>query len=202
MKLKTPTPKPVMAPLETDLREQLYQEMLSHMKQTDVSVSYRDGDWWYYTRTEEGLQYGIHCRKRVGALGPGQDAPEQVILDGNELAKGHAFFALGANDITDDGRLLAYSTDTTGFRQYTLYIKDLETGETLPGEVERVGSVIWAADNRSLFYSVEDEQQKRQYQLWRHTLGTHRTQKMRWSIRMTTSASTSAPDAHATASSW
>ena len=161
----------VMAPL-ADLREQLYQEMLSHMKQTDVSVAYRDGDWWYYTRTEEGLQYGIHCRKRGGTEGPGNDAAEHVILDGNELAKGHSFFSLGATDVTDDGRWLAYTTDTTGFRQYTLHIKDLETGATLPGEVERVGSVVWAADNRSLFYSVEDEQQKRQYQLWRHTLGT------------------------------
>ena len=75
-------------------------------------------------------------------------------------------------DITDDGRWLAYTTDTKGFRQYTLHIKDLETGETLPGEVERVGSVVWAADNRTLFYTVEDEQQKRQYQVWRHTLGT------------------------------
>jgi oligopeptidase B len=90
-----------------------------------------------------------------------------VILDGNEMAKGHAFFAIGSTDITDDGRWLAYTVDTTGFRQYTLHIKDLETGETLPGEVERVGSVVWAADNSTLFYSVEDEQQKRQYQLWR-----------------------------------
>ena len=95
-----------------------------------------------------------------------------MLLDGNELAKGHAFFSIGDTDITDDGRWLAYTTDTKGFRQYTLRIKDLATGETLPGEVERVGSVVWAADNRTLFYTVEDEQQKRQFQLWRHTLGT------------------------------
>jgi oligopeptidase B len=156
----------VLAPL-AGLREQLYQEMLSHIKQTDVSVPFRDGDWWYYTRTEEGLQYGIHCRKRGDGAGPDVDAAEQVILDGNEMAKGHAFFAIGSTDITDDGRWLAYTTDTTGFRQYTLHIKDLETGETLAGEVERVGSVVWAADDSTLFYSVEDEQQKRQYQLWR-----------------------------------
>jgi oligopeptidase B len=160
----------VMSPLDP-LREELYQEMLSHMKQTDVSVPYRDGGWWYYTRTEEGSQYGIHCRKRDGVVGPALDVPEQVILDGNELAKGHAFFAIGDTDITDDGRWLAYTTDTTGFRQYTLRIKDLETGETLSGEVERVGSVVWAADHSTLFYTVEDEQQKRQFQLWRHTLG-------------------------------
>jgi oligopeptidase B len=194
----------LMAPLE-GLREELYQEMLSHVKQTDVSVPYRDGLWWYYTRTEEGKQYAIHCRRAGTAAGPETDAPEQVpgapslrlpsgarvgehntqpssdeqeqvILDGNQLAEGLAFFSIGATAVTDDGRWLAYTTDTTGFRQYTLHIKDLETGETLPGEVERVGSIIWAADNRSLFYTVEDEEQKRQFQLWRHRLGTPPTE--------------------------
>ena len=174
----------VMAPLSS-LREDLYREMLSHVKQTDVSVPFRDGGWWYYTRTEEGLQYAIHCRTH-GAPNASENTPEQVILDGNQLAEGHAFFSIGATDITDDGRWLAYTTDTTGFRQYTLHIKDLVTGETLPGQVERVGSVVWAADNRgphrqvfvdgvdnlTLFYTIEDEEQKRQYQLWRHTLGT------------------------------
>jgi oligopeptidase B len=177
----------VMAPLDC-LRDELYQEMLSHMKQTDVSVPFRDGDWWYYTRTEEGLQYAIHCRKAAtanqtpGAPGPdfrtwetaklALDAEEeQVILDGNQLAQGHAYFAIGATDATSDGRWLAYTTDTTGFRQYTLHIKDLKTGETLPGEVERVGSVVWAAGS-TLFYTVEDEEQKRQFQLFRHKLGT------------------------------
>ena len=175
----------VMAPLD-GLREDLYQEMLSHMKQTDISVPFRDGEWWYYTRTEEGSQYAISCRKRGGVAGPAINAEEHVILDGNLLAEGQPFFSIGATDITDDARWLAYTTDTTGFRQYTLHIKDLETGETLPGEVERVGSVVWAADNRgphrqvsvdgvanrTLFYTVEDEVQKRQYQLLRHTLGT------------------------------
>jgi oligopeptidase B len=160
----------VMAPL-SGLRDSLYQEMLSHVKQTDVSVPFRDGNWWYLTRTEEGLQYAIHSRQAGTASGPEVNAPEQVILDGNKLAEGHAFFAIGATDISRDGRWLAYTTDTTGFRQYTLHIKDLATGETLPGEVERVGSVTWAADNRTLFYTVEDEEQKRQYQLWRHTCG-------------------------------
>jgi oligopeptidase B len=164
----------VMAPL-SGLRENLYQEMLSHVKQTDVSVPFHDGAWWYSTRTEEGLQYAIHCRRPGTASGPDDNAPEQVILDGNQLAEGQAFFAIGATDITPDGRWLAYSTDTTGFRQYTLHIKDLETGETLAGEVERVGSVVWAADNCTLFYTVEDEEQKRQYQLWRHTLSTPRS---------------------------
>ncbi len=185
-----------MEPLAA-LREDLYQEMLSHIKQTDVSVPFRYGGWWYYIRTEEGQQYAINCRKaaidqrashdpklpndchperaqRVEAPASGfsDDQPEQITLDGNQLAQGHAFFSFGATDITDDGRWLAYTTDTTGFRQYTLHIKDLETNETLPGEIERVGSVVWAADNRTLFYTVEDEEQKRQYQLWRHHRGT------------------------------
>jgi oligopeptidase B len=183
-----------MAPLD-GLREELYQQMLSHVKQTDVSVPYRDGLWWYYTRTEEGRQYAIHCRRAGTATGPETDAPEQVILDGNQLAEGLAFFSIGATAVTDDGRWLAYTTDTTGFRQYTLHIKDLETGETLadpaaPDRVERVGSVVWAADNRgpqrqvfvdgvvnrTLFYTVEDEEQKRQFQLWRHRLGTPHTE--------------------------
>ena len=142
-----------------------------HVKQTDISVPFRDGAWWYYTRTEEGLQYAIYCRKAGTAAGPNEGAPEEVILDGNQLAEGHAFFAIGDTDITDDGRWLAYTTDTTGFRQYTLRIKDLVTSETLVGEVERVGSVVWAADNLTLFYTVEDEEQKRQYQLWRARRG-------------------------------
>jgi oligopeptidase B len=160
----------VLAPL-ADLREQLYQEMLSHIKQTDVSVPFRDGAYWYYTRTEEGLQYPIHCRKPGTTTGPNADATEEVILNGNVLADAFPFFAIGDTDISDDARYLAYTTDTTGFRQYTLHIKDLQTGETFAGAVERVGSVCWAADNRTLFYTVEDEQQKRQFQLWRHACG-------------------------------
>ncbi|MGH9588880.1 MAG: S9 family peptidase [Terracidiphilus sp.] len=171
-----------MTPL-AELRAQLYNEMLSHIKQTDVSVPFRDGAWWYYTRTEEGLQYGIHCRKRsVGEPGaeaaPPGDAVEEVVLDGNKLAEGHPFFAIGATDITDDGRWLAYTTDTTGFRQYTLHVKDMQMGETSGGTVERVGSVTWAAENRTLFYTVEDEEQKRQYQVWRHRLGTAHAEDM------------------------
>src|SRR5579863_7742227 len=133
----------VMAPL-AGLRDEIYNEMLSHIKQTDVSVPYRDGLYWYYSRTQEGLQYSIYCRKRGTFAGPKEGAEEEVILDGNVLAEGHSFFSAGAVDISDDGRWMAYTVDFTGFRQYTLYIKDLETGELLPGSVERVGSVVWA----------------------------------------------------------
>lgn len=157
------------------LRDQLYNEMLSHIKQTDESAPYREGNWWYYVRTEEGKQYSIFCRKRGSETAP--EGPEEIILDGNQLAEGHAFFAIGASDISDDGRWLAYTTDLTGFRQYTLHIKDLETGATLPdpphpSPQERVGSLTWTSDNRTLFYTIEDEEQKRQFQLHRHTLHT------------------------------
>jgi oligopeptidase B len=157
------------------LRDELYNEMLSHIKQTDESAPYREGDWWYYARTEEGKQYSIFCRKAGTQTAP--EGPEQIILDGNQLAEGQAFFAIGATDISDDGRWLAYTTDVTGFRQYALHIKNLETGETLadppsPGPQDRVGSLTWTSDDKTLFYTVEDEEQKRQFQLYRHTLHT------------------------------
>jgi oligopeptidase B len=154
----------MMKPTET-LQEKLYQEMLGRIKQTDLSVPYRQGDYFYYSRTEEGKQYAIYCRKK-GSL----DAPEQIILDVNELARGEKFMAVGAFQVSDDGKLLAYSTDNTGFRQYKLRVKNLETGALLSDSVEKVVSVLWAGDNRTLFYSVEDSA-KRPYRLYRHALG-------------------------------
>jgi oligopeptidase B len=148
------------------LQETLYREMLSHIKETDETYPYEYGGHYYYTRTIEGSQYAIHCRRR-GSM----EAPEEVILDGNELAKGHPFMSLGAFALSEDQNLLAYSVDHTGFRQYTLHIKDLRTGETLTDTAERVGSLVWANDNVTLFYTVEDEETKRQHQLHRHTLG-------------------------------
>ena len=147
------------------LRETLYREMLGRILETDMGVPYRKGDFLYYSRTEEGKQYPIYCRRR------GADAPEEVTLDLNALAAGHPFMSLGAYAVSDDGAFLAYSVDVTGFRQYTLAVKDLRTGETLPDAAERVGSVAWAADDTTLFYTVEDEQTKRQCQLWRRRLG-------------------------------
>jgi len=155
----------VMEPTK-DLQETLYREMLSHIKETDVSVPYRDGDYWYYTRTEEGQQYPIYCRKMRSL-----EAPESIILDVNQLAEGESFMSLGGLAVSDDGNLLAYSVDNKGFRQYTLQVKDLRTGELLPERVERAGSIVWATDNKTLFYTVEDEEQKRQHQLFRHVLG-------------------------------
>ena len=109
------------------LQEKLYNEMLSHIKQTDTNVPYRWGNYFYYTRTEEGKQYPIFCRKK-GNL----EAPEEIVLDQNELAKGHKFMSVGMFVPSDDGNLLAYSTDNTGYRQFTLQIKDLRTGQLFP----------------------------------------------------------------------
>jgi oligopeptidase B len=148
------------------LQEKLYTEMLSRIKQDDLSVPYRYGDYFYYSRTEKGKQYGIQCRKK-GSL----DAPEEVLLDLNVLAEGKTFMGLGAFEVSDDGNLLAYSTDPTGFRVYTLHVKDLRTGRTLPDTAEDVGSVFWAADNKTLFYTTKDSA-KRSYRLYRHVLGS------------------------------
>ncbi len=152
-----------------ELQEQLYDEMLSHIQETDVSVPFRDGDYWYYSRTEKGKQYEYFCRKRGNEQGP--QGEEEILLDVNALAEGESFMAVGAMTVSDDANLLAYTFDNRGFRQYTLRVKDLRTGELLPERMERVGSVVWAKDHRTLFYTVEDEAQKRQFQLYRHVLG-------------------------------
>ena len=155
-----------MKPTAT-LQTVLYEEMLSHIKETDESVPAPDGGWLYYSRTVQGSQYPIHCRR---AATP-QSAAEQIILDVNQLAKGQPYMALGATALSPDGKLLAYSTDNTGFRQYTLHIRNLETGADLPDTAVRVGSMVWAADSATLFYSTEDEQTKRHDKLFRHKLG-------------------------------
>ena len=156
----------VMQPTKP-LQERLYQEMVGHIKETDLSVPYKYGDYFYYSRTEAGKQYQIYCRKR-GSL----SAPEEITLDLNELAKGHSFLGLGDYAVSDDGNLLAYSLDTTGYRQYTLYIKNLQTGQLMPEQIERVDSVAWANDNKTIFYTTEDAVTKRNDKFYRHTVGS------------------------------
>ena len=154
-----------MKPTEA-FQKTLYDEMLGRIKETDLSVPYRDGGWYYYSRTEKGKQYPIYCRKK-GSL----EAPEDVYLDVNALAVGEKFMSVAVRDVTDDGNLLAYTTDNTGFRDYTLHVKDLTTGKLFAETVPRVSSVAWAADNKTLFYTVTDPA-KRPYRLYRHMLGT------------------------------
>jgi oligopeptidase B len=150
------------------LQKTLYDEILSHIKEDDESAPYRDGDWEYFTRTEKGLQYARYLRRAADVA----EAVEETILDVNKLAEGQPFMSVGALGVSPDGKLLAYTTDNTGFRQYTLKVRDLSTGEDLLDSAERVGSVAWAADSATLFYSTEDEQTKRQDRLFRMTLGS------------------------------
>jgi oligopeptidase B len=149
------------------LQDKLYTEILSHIKQTDSNVPYRWGNHFYYTRTVEGKQYPIYCRKQGS-----QDASEEILLDLNELAKGQKFMSVGSFAPSDDGTLLAYSTDNTGYRQYTLQIKNLRTGELLPEKIERVDDLAWATDNKTLFYVTEDAVTKRNDKMFRHVLGS------------------------------
>jgi len=154
-----------------ELQAKLYAEMLSHIKETDESVPYRDRGWYYYTRTVEGSQYPIHCRRKAVRETYDASQPEAIILDVNQLAEGQAFMAVGGMSVSPDGEKLAYSTDNTGFRQYTLHIRNLANGEELPDTAERVGSLAWAEDSHTLFYTTEDEVTKRQDKLFRHRLG-------------------------------
>jgi oligopeptidase B len=192
------------------LQERLYQEMLGRILQTDLSVPYSLRGYSYYTRTEEGKQYAIYCRRnetvtevvessqpqteeteesreermRDGRAaadeallkakfgGRAGDPSEEVLLDLNLLAAGHSFLGLGVFEVSDDNQLLAYATDTSGYRQYTLEIKNLRSGELLPFRAERVTSAVWGKDNQTIFYVVEDEVSKRSHQVYRHRLST------------------------------
>jgi oligopeptidase B len=154
----------VLKPTEP-LQEALYKEFLSRIQQTDTDVPVKERGYWYYSRTEEGKQYPIYCRKKGT-----QDAPEEVLLDGNAMAQGTKFFSIGPRRVSDDGNLLAYATDTTGFREYLLSVKDLRTGKLVEDKLAKVAGFAWAADGKTLFYVTEDPA-KRPHQLWRHTLG-------------------------------
>jgi oligopeptidase B len=157
--------KAMTADLEP-FQDALYKEMLARVKQTDLSVPVRRADYLYYSRTEEGKQYPIQCRRK-GSM----EAPEEVLLDLNELAKTHKFVGLGAFVVSDDHNMLAYTIDYTGFRQFGLQVKDLRSGVTLPDTAERVDSLVWAADNKTLFLTTEDAVTKRSDKVWRHVLG-------------------------------
>lgn len=154
----------VMKPTET-LQETLYREMLSRVKEDDNTVPTPKNGWLYYSRTEKGKSYPIICRKRL------REGEEQVMLDPNKMAEGKPFFSIGSTAVSDDTHLLAYTTDETGYRQYNLQVKDLRTGEVTPNVMERVDSVEWAADNRTLYIVQEDPVSKRSHRLYRLKLG-------------------------------
>ena len=149
------------------LVDTLYKEMLGRIKQTDLSVPTKIGDWWYFTRSEEGKQYVTNLRSKTR-----DGANAEVLLDQNEMAKGLKYFAVGTFEISDDGNWLAFSTDTTGYRQYTLQFKDLKTGKILADKLERVTSTEWSADGKYFFYGQEDDVSKRSDKVFRHVVGT------------------------------
>lgn len=155
------------------LQTQLYTEMLGRIKETDLSVPVKEKGWWYYNRTEQGKNYPIYCRKK-GTL----EAPEEIYLDQNALAEGKKFHSLGGIDVSPDGGKLLYLEDLTAFREYTLYVKDLKSGEILDKIPDVWNGTAWADDNRTFFYMTADSA-KRGNTVWRHVIGTAREQDVK-----------------------
>lgn len=157
----------------TQLQQALYDEMLGRIKQTDISVPYKLNGYYYYSRYEEGKEYPIYCRKKGS-----QDSVEEIMLNGNEMAEGYPYFEIGGWEISADNNLLAYSVDTVSRRQYTIYIKDLSSGEIYPQSIPNTsGNMAWGNDNKTLFYSVKDET-LRPYKVMRHNIEADYEQDM------------------------
>ncbi len=156
-----------MKPLEA-LRKNLYDEIVGRIKQTDLSVPFRENGYYYYTRYEEGKDYPVYCRKKGGLEGA-----EEVLLNVNDMAQGHDYYSVAGLRVSPNNRLLSYGVDTVSRRRYELRFKDLETGETLPDAIaDTGGEAAWAADNKTVFYTRKDETTLRQHQVFRHVLGT------------------------------
>jgi oligopeptidase B len=150
------------------LRDRIYDEIRGRVQETDESAPVPDGPWEYVSRTIEGEQYAVHCRRGRGT----RDSDAQLLLDENELARGHDYFALGGFDVSPDHRLLAYSADVTGAERYTLRFRDLESGADLDDVVENVTyGLAWADDSNTIFY-VRPDAAMRPYEVWRHSIGT------------------------------
>lgn len=152
-----------------DFQKELYDEMIARIKKTDESVPYKKNGYYYYTRTEGDAEYAIYCRKK-GNL----NAPEEILLNIPEMAKEHAYYSIGGIDVSLDNKLLAYSVDNVSRRKYTIYIKNLETNEVYTDEIKNTsGSITWANDNKTLFYTRKHEETLLPYQVFRHTLGNN-----------------------------
>lgn len=158
----------VMSPLK-DFQEKLFTEMKSRIKETDESVPYKDGGYYYYSRYIQGGEYPIFCRKK-GSL----DATEEILLDGNKLGKGKSYFNIGGFEISDNEQIMAYGIDTVSRRNYTVQFKDLKTGKNFPEKIKNTegGSYAWAADNKTFFYIRRHQQTLLGYRVYRHILGT------------------------------
>lgn len=158
----------VLAPVK-DLREKLFAEMKGRIKQQDESVPYKEGNYYYYVRYVTGGEYPIYCRKRGSLSGA-----EEVLFDGNAMAKGHAYYQIGGYEVSDNDELAIFAEDTVSRRLYTLRVKNLKTGQVYPEAIKNTeaGSFAWATDNKTLFYIKKDPQTLLGYQVYRHVLGT------------------------------
>ena len=152
-----------------ELREKLYTEMRSRIKEKDESLPYKDNGYWYYSRFEEGKQYPVFCRKKETL-----DAAEQIMLDQNKMAEGFKYYSIGGRVVSDNNELLAFTVDSVSRRLYGLQIKNLVTGTVYPETITNVdgGNIAWAADNKTIFYVRKDVTTLLSYQIWRHELGT------------------------------
>jgi len=150
-------------------QQKLYDEIVGRIKQTDESVPYKKNGYWYYTRYEEGHEYPIHCRKKETL-----EAEEEVMLNVNIMAEGHEYFNVGGLSMSTNNKLLAYGVDNIGRRKYTIYVKNLETGQVLDMSIPATtGSSTWANDNQTLYYTKKDEQTLRSNQIFKHRLGSN-----------------------------
>lgn len=153
------------------LQDTLYNEIVSRIKKDDQSVPVKDNGYEYYSRYEEGMDYPLYCRKKIGS------EAEEILLKGPEMAKGHSYYGIGGQSVSSDNTLLAFGIDTVSRRKYTLYFKNLITGETLSDQLTNTGgSAIWANDNKTVFYSVKDPKTLRQDKIYKHVLGTEQSQ--------------------------
>ncbi len=159
--------KEVMADTDS-LQEKLYNEIVARIKQDDQSVPVKVDGYWYYTRFEQGQDYPLYCRKK-GSL----EAEEEIMLNGPEMGAKYSYFSIGTYGVSTNNNLIAYSVDTVSRRQYTLYFKDLTTGQIFEDEIPNTtGGATWANDNKTVFYSKQDPVTLRSFQIYRHTLGT------------------------------
>lgn len=151
-----------------DLQERLFQEMKSRIKEDDKSVPYKLNGYWYLTRFEKGKDYPIYSRKKRDL-----DQPEEELFDVNEMAQGFEYYSLGGLNVSPDNKLIAFGVDNVSRRQYTIQVKNLETGEIYPEKIENTtGGSTWASDNKTLFYAKKDEQTLRPHRIFKHVLGT------------------------------
>jgi oligopeptidase B len=151
-----------------EFEERLFDEIKGRFKQTDMAVPYKRDDYYYYTRFEQGKEYPIYARKRRSL-----EQPEEVMLDANALAEGHEFFSIGGSAVSAGQDILAYAVDTQGRRIHMAYLKNLTTGEMLADALPNVTeNLVWANDNKTLFYAKQDETTLRQFQIYRHVIGS------------------------------